>query len=1180
MFNFKTLIKTDKPNEPKVFVDSQEFNPKQSYKDVKELLIENQYGKVKIENCRISNLTKTEFAEIKRYSVCFNEKFKRLNQEKQNFFIKTTIQIELVNIAKEELEIEELTDYLLALGAIRKKPENQNHLVFTMNTFQDIDLADFFSDYKKQKMQLEAIKKEQSNSKLELNIENLQRLKQLNFGETAAQGAKKFKDENGKENFYAVNNLNTINKADLNLLKQQNLNFFEERKNANSADNVNNYYINNELNFPKNQIKRPEAASGFENVFDFSDDNFIPFEESKDFDFKYNKNVNPNPYALAEKSELHKYRKSMRIYGMKPCFNQFGEFTTIGKFNAESHSFNLNINKIIPNKNLITDKNLKLINATKIQQANQFGNSNNINKYIADENMSELNDISIDEASIKTDDYANANLYNKNLLANQTSNYEAALLQEYPVQTICNFLELLKAKLKQIHKDRNFIEEINNLNLNSKTFKLNKKESSQQQQQRMDIESESVGHNEEISNPQFLKVLLKNKIDDCLDVNDYTKIVWDYLVKLMKAKDKFSNLYKCEANSEIIINLEKEISTLKLFASLFLNCFYDLKQINNPSYSNNFTNNFSKNLLMLNFSHSNLPETQRLRKKKLLDWLAYDCRNAKFIEEQLNEKAKKIANLEKKETQNNLYKLIFYCLINGRIKKALELTNRFNLFNLSGLISQFYMNNSLNNVRCYKEQILKETWNKQNDYLNFIYEILTVESTKSNISKKPNNYGLQASDAINGVSNATNLNNENNIFPAQANIMSGNVNFNVNQPSGDLFGNAANIGQSTGLFGSNLNPTRSLFGSGNTQGTLFGVNANQGQTSINNAAAGLFSNAEERNNNLFVQGNTGLVGNLNSNATRQSAGGLFGPQTASSFTNINNPNDAIPNYAINPNSNNIINNPNSNVNYNNDNYSADTNLFYDEKILENLNWKQFFICNGLYCMKATQNIDDMVENYSNTVKNLSRKYPNIDSYLVSNNCQDINMLLLEYYTMIQKEKEYDEEFLNKIFLQKNIFSKYSDLHMHFIICTILLNTLSETYTGNNSKNLGNDLFILKNIQLKLLLKLTENLLIQGNILAAVNLILISNISNSNKLNLVEEIIYRYINTENQGLNTSSTNLKIFEQINAKATFDALGIRSLSLFDIEKALKHFKLSENYEKLHEVKLKYFMLFNFNI
>ncbi len=1145
MFNFKTIVKSDKLSEPKIFIDSEPYNPKHAYKDLKELVITDKQGEVKIENCRISNLKPNEFAEIKRYSVYFHEKLRKLNQEKQSFFIKTKIQVELFNISQEELKIEELTDYLLSLDAVRKIPEKQSSLVFILNEFKDIDLADFFLEYKKQKNQLIAKQKEQlsSGAKLELNAEKLQMLKQINFGD-AAQGGKKFKDENGNENFYpyaapAENNLVYSNKAAVKTLtkhQQQNSNLFENK-------------ILKDMNFQKNKANRDEDAGGFENVFDFSNEFFIPFEEEKEgkgFDFQYNTAANPNPYKLPEKDHIKKHAKSMHIYGLKTTFNQFGEFVTIGNFNSKSHSFALNINKLIPNKSLITDKNLKLaanIAANKTQQQKQK-QEEELNKIVNDENISEAHEMSIDDASSRTEDYANAKSYNMNLIglsisnsaalnSNKTdNNYEDALLQEYQVQTICNFQELLKSKLKYMYKDRNFIEDINKLNINSKILNFNKN-GEQQLKGKMDIESHdsrlqhsAAPKKTEIFNQQFLKVLLMNKIDDCLDVADYTKIMWDYLLKLMKAKEKFSQVYKCDSNTEVILNIEKEISTLKLFMSLFLNCFYDLKQLKNISYTNKFGNNISKNFLMLNFSHSNLLETQRLRKKKLLDWLVYDCRNAKFIEEQLNEKEKKIANLEKSEYQNNLYELIFYCLINGRIKKALFLTNSFNLFNLSGLISQFSMNNSLSNVSSFKEHILKEIWDNQNIYLNYIYEILSSERTKLS-SLLTNDDRTFARNSVKTCSNESDnafaVSNTNN-----ANVALGNAGNN------SLFGNFASSNQTAGLRVGGL--------IGSSSGLQQGFN----HFANNTARNGLIANPATSSGNLFCQSS----GNVNSQANQQQANPQISAQIPSIFSsNLSNNPDAT----TNP-------NPNSN---------SPLNLFYNENILKNLNWKQFFTCNGLYCMKANQNIDEMVENYSAVVKNQGKKYCNIDSYLAQNECQDINMLLLEYYTKIQKNDKYSEEFINQIFLQKNIFSKFSDPHLHFIICTIFINTLTETYSGNNTKSLCNDLLMLKRIQLKLLIKLSEDLLIQGNILAAINLILISNLSNGHKLNLVEEIIYRYIHSDKSGLLiSSSTNLKIFEHINSKVTYDSLGLRSLSLFDIEKALKHFRQAENYEKLHEV------------
>ena len=110
MFNFNTLVKPEKQSELKVFVNSQPFNNDFPYREAKELVIHDKHGEIKIENCKISNLKQTEFAEIEKYSVNFNEKFVKLNEEKQNFFIKTNILIELFNLTEEELQIEDLND--------------------------------------------------------------------------------------------------------------------------------------------------------------------------------------------------------------------------------------------------------------------------------------------------------------------------------------------------------------------------------------------------------------------------------------------------------------------------------------------------------------------------------------------------------------------------------------------------------------------------------------------------------------------------------------------------------------------------------------------------------------------------------------------------------------------------------------------------------------------------------------------------------------------------------------------------------------------------------------------------------------------------------------------------------------------------------------------------------------
>lgn len=513
---------------------------------------------------------------------------------------------------------------------------------------------------------------------------------------------------------------------------------------------------------------------------------------------------------------------------------------------------------------------------------------------------------------------------------------------------------------------------------------------------------------------------------------DYSKIIWAYLSNLETAKEKICLEFKCNFDAEVIKNLEKEISSLKLFSILFLNCHQDFKELNNISYINysNINNNMNitKSFFINNFSKSNLPQTQKLRKKRLLDWFVYDKLNSSFIKEQINLKTSNgNANLDTKQNQSNLYEIIFFCLINGKIKKALELTNKYNLYNLSGLISQFDMNKGLNNIRLFKEQILKVTADYQINYLKFIYDLLTVDN-------------------------------------------------NISSPQ-------------------------------------------RGSTSVLN------KNYNRNPNNINCEQDDNC-----------------------------NPYDKEI-MKINP----------------------EYDIIFIDSILQKLNWKQFFICNGLYRMDSNQNISDLTNNYIKTSFSLGKKYPSIKSYLVGNNCEELNIGLIKYYTLntqknILSDKD-KEDFLNRLFLQKNIFTKFSDLHLHFIICTILINTLSEIYGGDISKNFSRDILFLKKIQLKLINRLTEDLLIQGNLFIAIKIILFSNLSFKHKSSMIENIIYKFIHYDelfafsNKDKNTN-LNKSLFKNLNAKVAYDSLGVKNYNSLNIEKAIKYFEKAENYDKLHEV------------
>lgn len=996
MFDFKNLIKQETKFEPQIFVDSQPFNIRYSYNDVKELVIIEKHGKIIIQNCKISNLKQSEIVDIQKYSINFHPKFLNLNTQKQIFFNKPKINVELYNLSEQELQAEQLDEYLLSIGCRRTYTDNKNDLSFSLNRFSNIYLEEFFEKYKeieqeiKAKAKLDALK---SDSRLPIKL-------------------KRFKDENGNENI--IEN--------------------ELYDNFNIQSNFQPSIIKRRIDYNiENDYKMGARKHQSDDIFNFSNEAFIPFEEDKLFNFEYKEKEIINPYKLDNKNEINNFVKSINVYGLRPCFNQIGEFVTLGNFNSKNHRYSLNVNKIIPNKNLINDdklpKNFKKSDKLDAEEKN--------NEMMIDDKISNINnDLLLYNKNKNSSNNIfefSGNTANQNLKYRNISNYESSVLQDYLNQTICSFQDLILCKL---HKHPQ------NLDNNNK-------------QNDLDIENHRINP-KRLSNKQFLNFVSKYRIDLCFDVFDYTKIMWDYLIKLSKAREKFTSVYKCDEVTEVIANLDREISSLKLFTNLFLNCYIDLNQINSLSNYKNFAN-LSNNLFLLNFSKSTLLETQRLRKKRLLDWLIYETRNAKIINEQTSFYLKKKSDLQTKENRKNLYQVIFYCLLNGRFKTALEYTNNNKLYNLSGLISQVFINPGMNNIKLFKEHILKFTSQYQDTYLNYIYEILTFFNIES----------------LNDVKNSK-----------APNQIAKDVNHQNNN--------------------------------------------NQGNFSFRSS-----DNNQEPNTNIYSQ-------NIPAGINNQFFGNLNG--------NSNNTNMMIEDNLVDNNQNDV----------------------YGKEILKNLNWKQFFICSGLYSFKSSSHIDDLVENYIRVREEYGKIYPNIKSSSENKNkAEDLNMLLLEYYTNIHKQKKYEFKFLSQLFLQKNIFSKFSDMHLHFIICTILLNTIIENYHGDTHKNVSNDVYELRKIQYKLLIRINEDLMISGNVLAALNNVLISNIENKSKITLINDIIYKFVNID-LNIFKSHNILNVFEQVNSQSYYDALAIRHYSTFDIDKAIKYFKLSENFERLHDVNI----------
>jgi hypothetical protein len=155
-----------------------------------------------------------------------------------------------------------------------------------------------------------------------------------------------------------------------------------------------------------------------------------------------------------------------------------------------------------------------------------------------------------------------------------------------------------------------------------------------------------------------------------LTVTDFTSIINDFIEDLNSNRDYVLNLSIPEDESKKKLlkeNFEKEISVLKLFKSLFLNCYMNRS---NSSLSNKETN--------INFSNSLRADVMKMRKKRLLD----------FLVENTESDYQRIMNHNINSSGDAIYQNILTCLVHGRLLKATEIANSQGLINLSMLISQ------------------------------------------------------------------------------------------------------------------------------------------------------------------------------------------------------------------------------------------------------------------------------------------------------------------------------------------------------------------------------------------------------------------------------------------------------------------------------------------------------------
>lgn len=653
MFNFSNYKKTNKKENYTIKISGEECKEDRIFKGIHESLeISNKFGKLFMEPFTFPpNLSAKDILTIEKYSFKLNQDF--IDYNISGAFSSWMI-IELYSITKEEFT-SELIDYIKTYYEIQSIDFSENKLIIEMK-IGNFSLEDYIDS-----------KRFQNSNKQNLNKnENLEDL--TKFNKMYINSARKFKDEFG------------------NLKISEGLKFDESLKSDLKEENYSNY---NKGNLQRNQTN---------NFFDFSDENFFDFEEEKNFERNYAENTS-NPYSFPNKeakNDSKKIRKSQYMYGLRPNFNQFGEFITIGKFNDNKKSFSLNLNKIVPNKNLVNNNS----------NNNKLSNNQNENLY---ESYPRSLYKELENSCGKNKMEKSVNIFLESNVINH----------DYFAQTIadfCNILNLNKAKKSNLYQGA-----IQNKNLNENFNEANSSMNLDENFQEYNKKNTSANVNKNLLEKDLKDYIEKNSIDKNLKVIDYTNFLNEYIYKLEKIREKFINFHKLSSNSnsEVLTNINKELSALRLFISLYLN----------PSKSQDLKMQDSsekKKELINKFSNSNCLITQRLRKKRLFDWLINEEENSKIAENQIKNFHKNYeCNLNSEENQTNLYKFIFMLLINGDINHAMEISSQYKLLNISTLISQISsQTKDSKNIKFFQKEFFEFVKESQNKYLNFIYELL------------------------------------------------------------------------------------------------------------------------------------------------------------------------------------------------------------------------------------------------------------------------------------------------------------------------------------------------------------------------------------------------------------------------------------------------------------------------
>lgn len=192
-----------------------------------------------------------------------------------------------------------------------------------------------------------------------------------------------------------------------------------------------------------------------------------------------------------------------------------------------------------------------------------------------------------------------------NSLILTNSEKKSECIEFYHKNTTINYINTLWSKCNELEK---------------KTEEISRSQIQINDQVVRDFNDSPINFN---SNSRFKRDIelssLNSMNTDSLMVNDYTFILKEYINDLIKYRDLIKSMNfpndkrSKKVENDLFQKLDREISTLKLFKILFLNCFIDKSTSSSSSNGINETS--------LNNVESLREEVKRMRKKKLIDWM-------------------------------------------------------------------------------------------------------------------------------------------------------------------------------------------------------------------------------------------------------------------------------------------------------------------------------------------------------------------------------------------------------------------------------------------------------------------------------------------------------------------------------------------------------------------------------